>query len=306
MSDKPNARKVIVTGASGLVGTVLCKNLADSGWQVIRAVRRPAQSPDEVMWNPQTGDIDKAGFEGAAAVVHLAGENIADSRWSESFKQKILHSRTQGTLLIAETLAALDAKPEVLVCASAIGFYGDRGDEVMTEASPPDDDFLADVCVQWEAACQPARDAGIRTVNTRIGVVQSPKGGALAKMLTPFKLGAGGVLGSGQQYISWIALEDVARGLQFAIETPELAGPVNLVAPNPVTNREFTKTLGRVLGRPTIFPVPAFAAKLAFGEMAEALLLASTRVAPTALEAAGFEFQHPQLEPALRHLLGKS
>lgn len=306
MSDTPNARKVIVTGASGLVGTVLCNNLADSGWQVIRAVRRPAQSPDEVMWNPQTGDIDKAGFEGAAAVVHLAGENIADSRWSESFKQKILHSRTQGTLLIAETLAALDAKPEVLVCASAIGFYGDRGDEVMTEASPPDDDFLADVCVQWEAACQPARDAGIRTVNTRIGVVQSPKGGALAKMLTPFKLGAGGVLGSGQQYISWIALEDVARGLQFAVETPELAGPVNLVAPNPVTNREFTKTLGRVLGRPTIFPVPAFAAKLAFGEMAEALLLASTRVAPTALEAAGFEFQHPQLEPALRHLLGKS
>ncbi|MAT72925.1 MAG: TIGR01777 family protein [Planctomycetaceae bacterium] len=306
MSDTPNARKVIVTGASGLVGTVLCNNLADSGWQVIRAVRRPAQSPDEVMWNPQTGDIDKAGFEGAAAVVHLAGENIADSRWSESFKQKILHSRTQGTLLIAETLAALDAKPEVLVCASAIGYYGDRGDEVMTEASPPDDDFLADVCVQWEAACQPARDAGIRTVNTRIGVVQSPKGGALAKMLTPFKLGAGGVLGSGEQYISWIALEDVARGLQFAVETPGLSGPVNLVAPNPVTNREFTKTLGRVLGRPTIFPVPAFAAKLAFGEMAEALLLASTRVAPTALEAAGFEFQHRQLEPALRHLLGKS
>lgn len=305
MSESAAARKVIVTGASGLVGTPLCENLAAAGWHVVRAVRREAKAPDEVMWNPQTGDIDKAGFEGAAAVVHLAGENIAESRWSDSFKQKILHSRTKGTLLIAETLASLERKPEAFVCASAIGYYGDRGDDVMTEASAPGDDFLADVCVQWEASCQPARDAGIRTANTRIGVVLSPKGGALAQMLLPFKLGAGGTIGSGRQYMSWIALDDLARGLQTVVETPELSGPVNLVAPQPVTNREYTKTLGAVLNRPTFLPVPVFALRLRFGEMVDALLLASTRVAPTALERAGFEFRYGQLEPALRHLLGR-
>ncbi|MCA9237140.1 MAG: TIGR01777 family oxidoreductase [Planctomycetales bacterium] len=305
MSADQAARKVIVTGASGLVGTPLCANLQASGWRVVRAVRRPAQNDNEVMWNPQTGKIDQAGFEGATAVVHLAGENIADHKWSDSFKQKILHSRTKGTLLISETLAKLERKPETFVCASAIGYYGDRGEEVLTESSAPGGDFLADVCVQWEAACQPARDAGVRTANTRIGVVLSPHGGALAQMLLPFKLGAGGTIGSGQQYMSWIALDDLARGLQFVVENPGLSGPVNMVAPDAVTNRAYTKTLGKVLNRPTFLPVPVFALRLRFGEMVDALLLASTRVAPTALEAAGFQFEYGHLEPALRHLLDR-
>lgn len=297
-------RKVIVTGASGLVGTPLCENLARSGWQIVKAVRRtPKTDGSEVFWDPDAGKIDAAGFEGATAVVHLAGENIADRRWTDAFKQKIRQSRTRGTLLISETLARLGAKPQTFVCASAIGYYGDRGEEVLTESSAPGGDFLAQVCTEWEAACQPARDAGIRTVNGRIGVVLSPKGGALAKMLTPFRLGVGGKLGSGRQYMSWIALDDLARALQFLVETPSVSGPVNLVSPEPATNADFTRTLGRVLRRPTIFPVPAFAAKIAFGEMADALLLASTRVTPAALQGAGFRFDLAGLEPALRRLL---
>ena len=298
--------KVIVTGASGLVGTPLCENLTRGGWQVVKAVRRtPKSDGSEVFWDPDAGKIDAAGFEGATAVVHLAGENIADRRWTDAFKQKIRQSRTRGTLLISETLARLGAKPQTFVCASAIGYYGDRGEEVLTESSAPGGDFLAQVCTEWEAACQPARVAGIHTVNGRIGVVLSPKGGALAKMLTPFRLGVGGKLGSGRQYMSWIALDDLARALQFLVETPSVSGPVNLVSPEPATNADFTRTLGRVLRRPTIFPVPAFAAKIAFGEMADALLLASTRVSPAALQGAGFRFDLPGLEPALRRLLGR-
>ena len=299
-------RKVIVTGASGLVGTPLCENLTSSGWQVVRAVRRtPRPGGGEVDWNPAQGESDKAGFEGAKAVVHLAGENIAEHRWTEAFKKKILDSRIQGTLLVSETLAGLAEKPDVFVCASAIGYYGDRGDEVMTEQSAPADDYLGQVCVQWEAACQTARDAGIRTINGRIGVVLSPKGGALAKMLTPFKLCVGGTIGSGRQYMSWIALDDLARALQFLVETPGLSGPINLVSPQPATNADFTKTLARVLGRPALLPMPGFAAKLAFGEMAEALLLASTRVVPEELERVRFRFEYPELEAALRHLVAR-
>jgi uncharacterized protein (TIGR01777 family) len=297
-------QRIVVTGSTGLVGTQLVAELARAGVQVVRAVRRPVSDPHgEVFWDPDAGKIDAAALDGADAVVHLAGENIAGGRWTEKFKQRIRDSRVQGTRLLSEAIAGLTNKPRTFVCASAIGYYGDRGDEVLTESSPPGDDFLADVCREWEAACQPARGAGVRVVNTRIGVVLSPHGGALKKMLTPFKLGVGGRLGNGRQYMSWVALDDVVESIGFILATPEVAGPVNLTAPNPATNLDFTKTLGRVLSRPTVFPLPAFAARLHFGEAADALLLSSTRVLPQALTAAGYQFRYPELEPALRHLL---
>ena len=211
----------------------------------------------------------------------------------------------RGTKLIAETIAELDPKPRVLVCASAIGYYGNRGDEILDESSPSGEDFLADVCVQWENACTPAREAGIRVANMRLGVVLSATGGALAQMLTPFKLGVGGILGSGKQYLSWISLHDAVEAIQYVIQNEQLRGPVNLVAPTPVTNQQFTKALGKVLSRPTILPMPAFAARMVFGEMADALLLASTRVAPKLLSESGFSFQHPDVDTALQHVLRK-
>jgi len=228
----------------------------------------------------------------------------------------MLDSRTQGTRLISETLASLDNKPRVLVCASAIGYYGAQGDAELDdygaqgdaeldETAPCGEGFLPELCMQWERACQPARDAGIRVVNMRIGVVLSPKGGALKKMLLPFKLGAGGILGTGRQYFSWIALDDVIHATKFILNNENISGPVNLVSPQSVTNREFTKTLGSVLSRPTLFPMPAFAARLAFGEMADALLLTGARVTPQVLADQGYDFLHPSLGPALRHLLGK-
>ncbi|HMO83910.1 MAG TPA: TIGR01777 family oxidoreductase, partial [Lacipirellulaceae bacterium] len=273
---------------------------------VIRAVRGAvSDSQRQMKWNADSGEIDAAKLQGAAAVVHLAGENIAARRWTADFKRRIRDSRIQGTRLIADAIARAADKPRALICASAIGYYGDRGDEQLTEDSPPGGDYLADVCREWEAACQPARDAGVRVVNARIGVVLSPDGGALAKMLTPFKLGAGGKLGDGRQYMSWIALDDVVAALAALAASPQYAGPVNLTAPHPVTNAEFTHKLGRVLRRPTLFPVRAFAARLAFGEMADALLLASTRVVPQALQNAGHTFQYPELEGALRHLLDR-
>jgi uncharacterized protein len=297
-------QRIVVTGSTGLVGTQLVAELARAGAQVVRAVRRPVSDPhSEVLWNPDTRQVDAAALEGVDAVVHLAGENIAGGRWTDKFKQRIRDSRVVGTQLLAEAIAGLSRKPRAFVCASAIGYYGDRGDEVLAEDSPPGDDFLAEVCQEWEAACQPARDAGIRTANIRIGVVLSPHGGALKKMLTPFKLGAGGRLGNGRQYMSWVALDDVVEAIGFLLANPAVAGPVNLTAPNPVTNADFTKTLGRVLSRPAIFPLPAFAARLLFGEMADALLLSSTRALPQALTAAGYQFRYPELEPALRHLL---
>ena len=297
-------RRIVVTGASGLVGRPLVQLLTEAGWEVIRAVRRPVNDGEgELSWDPEAGSIDSEKLEGVDAVVHLAGENVGGGRWTESRKQRILHSRTKGTLLISEAIASLERKPAVLCCASAIGYYGSRGDEVLTESSSNGNDFLADVCRQWEQACQPARDAGIRVVNTRIGVILSRDGGALAKMLTPFKLGLGGVVGSGRQFMSWVSLVDVVAGIKFALDTATVAGPANLAAPNPVTNKEFTKTLGGVLSRPTIFPVPAFAARVAFGELADGLLLSSTRVNPKVLSDAGFEFSYAQLEPALRRAL---
>lgn len=297
-------QRIVVTGSTGLVGTRLVAELARAGAQVVRAVRRPVSDPHgELFWDPAAGRIDAAALEGADAVVHLAGENIAGGRWTEKFKQRIRDSRVEGTRLLSETIAGLNDKPRTFVCASAIGYYGDRGDEVLTEQSPPADDFLAEVCRDWEAACQPARDAGVRVANLRIGVILSPHGGALKKMLTPFKLGVGGQLGNGQQYMSWVALDDVVEAIGFILATPTVEGPANLTAPNPETNRAFTKTLGRVLSRPTLFPMPAFAARLLFGEAADALLLSSTRALPQALAAAGYQFRYPELEPALRHLL---
>jgi uncharacterized protein len=295
---------IAVTGSTGLVGSALVTALEARGHLVRRLVRGNISDGDhEIRWNPDQGEIDAAELNGIDGVVHLAGENIAGGRWTESFKRRILESRTKGTRLLAETLAGLEMKPTVLVSASAIGYYGNRHDEEVDELAPSGNGFLAEVCREWEAATEPAHDAGIRVVKLRIGPVLSPKGGALAKMLTPFKLGLGGVIGSGRQYFSWIALDDVVNAIVFAVENESLVGPVNAVAPGAVTNRDFTKTLGRVLGRPTIFPMPAFAARLAFGEMADEMLLGGVKVAPHELIKTGFPFEYPQLEPALRHLL---
>lgn len=302
-SEQP-AMRILISGASGMVGSALIPFLTTGGHQVTKLVRKQPGA-NEAQWNPAEQQIDQAALANCDAVVHLAGDNIADGRWTKAKKERILESRVQGTRLLAESLAKLATPPRVLVCASAIGYYGSRGDEWLDETSTSGAGFLAEVCRQWEAATAPARQAGIRVVHVRFGVILSPKGGALAKMLLPFKLGAGGVIGSGEQYWSWITLDDVIGAIHHAVLTESLHGPVNVVAPQPVTNREFTKTLGRVLNRPTIFPMPAFAARLALGEMADELLLASQRVRPTQLEQSAYVFRHPQLEPALRALLGK-
>lgn len=299
------AMNILVTGSTGLVGSAVVSFLTTGGHRVVRLVRGAATGPDEVEWNPQAGTIDAAKLEGLDAVVHLAGENIATGRWTDAKKARIRDSRVVGTRVLSEALAKLTNKPRVLVGASAIGFYGERGETVMTETSPPGLSFLCNVCRDWEAATGPARDAGIRVVNLRIGVVLTPRGGALEKMLLPFKLCAGGVVGTGRQFWSWIALDDVVGAIHHAITHEELSGPVNAVSPEPATNRDFTKTLGRVLGRPTIAPLPAFVVKLLMGEMGEELLLASTRVVPNRLQESGYQFRCPTLDGALRHLLGR-
>lgn len=301
------AMKLLVTGATGLVGSALVPFLTTGGHRVTRLVRSPPRSgAAEIHWDPETGIREPASLEGIDAVVHLAGENIASGRWTPERKARIRDSRVKGTRTLCEALARLAQPPKVLVSASAIGYYGDRGTEPLWEQSIAGEGFLADVCRAWEDATQPAVEKGIRVVFLRLGIVLSAAGGALAKMLLPFKLGVGGIIGSGKQYMSWITLDDVVGAIQHALMNDTLRGPVNVVAPYPVTNSEFTKTLGRVLGRPTIFPMPAFAARLAFGEMADALLLASARVEPKRLLATDYAFRHAELEEALRHLLGRA
>jgi uncharacterized protein (TIGR01777 family) len=296
---------ILVTGSTGLVGSAVVSFLTTGGHRVLRLVRGSVRGPEEVGWDPHTGTIDSAKLEGLDGVVHLAGENIATGRWNGAKKARIRDSRVNGTRLLSETLAKLERKPRVLVSASAIGFYGDRGDEVLTENSAPGSGFLSEVCRQWEAATQPAKDAGIRVVHLRIGVVLTPRGGALAKMLTPFKLCAGGIVGNGKQFWSWIALDDVVGAVHHTLTQEELSGPVNAVAPDALTNRDFTKILGKVLRRPTIAPLPAFVVKLLLGEMGQELLLASTRVVPLRLQQTGYQFRCPTLEVALRHMLGR-
>jgi uncharacterized protein (TIGR01777 family) len=302
--------KVIVTGSTGLVGSALVRSLLSDGHEVTRLVRGDSQGfkapgTAAVHWDPQRGEIDAKELEGHDAAVHLAGENVGEGRWDEEKKRRILESRVKGTTLLAGALAGLSAKPKVLVSASATGFYGNRGAEILREESASGSDFLSEVCREWEKATLAASQAGIRVVHMRIGVVLAGEGGALKKMLTPFKLGVGGKIGSGSQYISWITLGDLIGVIRRAVEDESLRGPVNAVAPQQVTNEEFTKALGHALGRPTVFAVPAFAARLAFGETADALLLASTRVEPARLKEVGYQFKHPEIEEALRSVLGK-
>jgi len=298
--------RVLLSGSSGLAGSALIPVLTGGGHQVVRLVRsEPRDAVSEVRWDPQAGDIDAAGLKGVEAAVHLAGESIAAGRWTAAKRARILESRVKGTRLLAEALAGLEQRPKVLVSASAVGYYGDRGEETLTEESGSGSAFLSEVCRQWENATEPAVAAGIRVVNLRFGVMLSAIGGALPRLLTPFRLGVGGRLGSGSQYMSWIAIDDVIAAILHVLTTEALRGPVNAVAPQSVTNREFTKTIGRVLGRPTVFPLPAFAARLAFGQMADELLLCSQRVEPAKLLASGYQFRFPELEAALRHILGK-
>ncbi|MGA8752135.1 TIGR01777 family oxidoreductase [Candidatus Deferrimicrobium sp.] len=298
--------RVAVSGSTGLVGSEVVATLSTAGHEVVRLVRRdPAPGERAVRWNPAKGEVDTAGLEGFDAVLHLAGENVGSGRWTAARKAAIRDSRVNGTRLLCDALAGLARPPKTFVFASAIGYYGDRGEELLTEESPPGTGYLAEVCREWEAASEPAARKGIRVVALRIGMVLSPRGGALARMLPPFRAGLGGVIGNGRQYVSWIALDDLVGIVLHALQPGELRGPVNAVAPCPVTNRELTEGLGKALSRPTLLPVPAFALRLAVGEMADALLLASARVVPRRLEETGYRFRFPELPAALRHLLGK-
>jgi uncharacterized protein (TIGR01777 family) len=289
--------KVAITGSSGLIGSSLVSFLSKKDVTVSKILR---ENPEDngISWKPESGDWDSAFVGGIDGIVHLAGENIASGRWTKVKKEKIRNSRIEGTKRLCEHILKLPTPPSVFVCASAIGFYGDRGMEFLNEGSSRGSGFLPEVCADWEEAA-----AGIRVVNVRFGVVLSKAGGALAKMLTPFKMGMGGKIGSGTQYMSWVAMDDVTGAIYHALVTDSLKGPVNVTAPNPVTNKEFTNILGKLLNRPTIMPMPAFAARLAFGEMANDLLLASTKVAPKRLSDSGYDFQYPELENALKHVL---
>jgi len=304
-ADRPRLR-MAVTGAGGLIGQALIPFLSTGGHELIRAVRGQARR-GEVAWNYELGRVDAAGLEGLDAVVHLAGENIA-ARWTEGRRRRILESRMIGTRFLCETLARLRRPPRVLVSASAVGIYGNRGDEILTETSPPlaaRQDFLMEVGREWEAATEPARAAGIRVVLPRFGIALTPAGGALGRMLPPFRLGLGGPLGHGRQWMSWIAMDALLGAIHHAVMTESLAGPVNVTAPHPATSRDFATALGRVLERPAAVPVPAIVLRLAFGEMANVALLSSARVLPARLQETGYAFRYPGLEGALRFLLGR-
>ena len=303
-SQRPR-KKIAISGATGLVGSNLASFLTSGGHQVFRLVRKKTNLPDEIYWDPESNQIEREKFEGLDAVVHLAGENIAARRWSAAQKKRLLESRVKGTKLISQALASLSNPPKVFISASAVGFYGSRQEQELAENSGPGTGFLAEICQAWEAATESAKARGIRVVNPRIGVVLSPAGGALQKMLLPFKLGLGGTLGSGKQWISWIGLHDLIYLLHQCLMREDISGPINAVAPEPVTNAQFTKALGSVLLRPTIFPVPAWLLKLLLGEMADALLLASTKALPEAATTSGFKFSTPDISSCLRLMLGK-
>lgn len=298
--------KIAITGASGLIGTAVSRSLESDGHQVIPVVRRPVGSDEQaVRWDPTADTIDVAALEGVDGVVHLAGAGIGDKRWTDEYKRLVLESRTCGTDLLARTIASLDAPPKVLVSGSAMGIYGDTGGETVTEADPPGHDFLAQVCVAWEAAAAPAVEAGVRVAFLRTGMVLAGEGGALGKMLPLFKFGLGGRMGSGRQWWSWISLPDEVAAIRFLLDS-EVSGPVNATAPHPVTNAELTKSLGEVLHRPTLVPVPSFGPKLLLGaELADSLLFTSQRVLPAVLTDAGFSFAHPTIDLALRTVLDR-
>lgn len=296
--------KVMVAGSSGLIGTALVRLLLDEGHEVLRLVRRAPVGSNEVNWDPEAGSIDIEALDGIEAVIHLGGASIAGKRWNAAYKQEIRESRINSTRLISETIAQLDPKPAVFLCASALGYYADRGDEILTENSPRGEGFLADVTQEWEGATLPASEAGVRVCNMRIGVVLSKDGELPRSLLTPFRFGLGGKLGNGRQYMSWIHVEDVARAFAFVLKTESMNGPINVSAPDPVTNAQFTKSLGRILSRPALFRVPGFALRIAMGEMAQ-FALGSTRLYPLKLTQSGFKCKWDEIEPALREILDK-
>lgn len=306
--DQPR-KTIAITGSTGLIGTVLCAFLNTGGHRVIRLVRREPSHPfydgsTTARWNPDRNEIDASSLEGVDAVIHLAGEGIANKRWNATRKEQIKNSRVQSTELLSRTLAALKKPPTVFFSASAIGYYAPSGEQPLTESDPPGTGFLSEVCVAWEKATQAAEQAGLRTVHGRVGVVLARQGGALASQLPLFQWCVAGRSGSGKQYVPWIEIGDLAGAIYHCIMQQDMRGPVNLTAPEPVTNVEFTRTLGKVLSKPAIFPAPAFALRLALGEMADALLLASLRVMPERLQQSRYAFDYPTLEPALRHVLG--
>ncbi len=295
--------KIAVSGASGFIGSALAPALEAQGHEVVRLVRRAPEGPNEAAWDPAAGTIDLTALAELQGAVHLSGATIG-RRWTARRKTEILESRVSSTRLLATTLASLEPRPRVLVCAGGIGIYGDRGDEILTEASSTGTGFLAEVGIAWENSTEPARAAGVRVVNLRAGIVLSREGGALERLLTPFKLGLGGRVGSGRQWWSWIALADFVRAVSFVLES-DIAGPVNLTSPNPATNAQFTRALGKALGRPTVFPFPAFAASAMFGEMAEEALLTGQRALPAKLLDASFSFEYAELDAALERALAK-
>lgn len=295
--------KIVVSGASGLVGSALVPALEAGGHGVVRLVRRPPVGARELEWNPAAGTLDASALAGIEGAVHLSGATIG-RRWTRARKAEIRESRVKSTTLLAETLAEVEPRPSVLVCAGGVGIYGDRGDEILTEESELGSGFLSEVGRAWEGACEPARSAGLRVVNLRGGIVLSRQGGALARLFTPFRLGLGGRVGSGRQWWSWIAIDDLVRAIRFALERA-LTGPLNTVSPNPATNGQFAKALGEALGRPAVLPFPAVVAKAVFGEMAEEALLTGQRALPARLLDAGFAFDYPALGPALERALEK-
>lgn len=298
--------KVGIAGASGFIGSAVVPHLESRGHLVFPIVRREPRDANEIYWKPSEGEIDRDRIAELDIVINFAGENIGSGLWTDEKKEKILRSRVDGTRLLAETMAAAEPKPKAYLAASAFGYYGDTGDHTVDESAPPGQTFLADVCRQWEEATQPAADAGIRVVNFRLGVVIDKDGGMLEPLLPIFKLGLGGKVGNGRQYLAWVTREDISRAIEYFITNEPIHGPVNLMAPQPVTNAEFTDTLGDVLGRPTFTRLPALVVKSVLGQMGEEMLLASCRAVPARLSTQGFKFKHPELREALRAVLDRN